>query len=179
MDTQDLLRSNLALIERLVRFVCQRSRVVGADVDDFDSAVKLALVENDYAVLRAWEGRSSLATYLTVVIQRLLYDERARTLGRWRPSPEAKRLGDDGVLLETLLRRDERSIAEATEIVRARDASLTAADVEAMAARLPQRPLRPRAVELPAAAEDEIEAPDRADMNVMSGELERLSARAS
>lgn len=177
MDTRELFRANLALIERLVRFVCQRARVVGADVDDFDSAVKLALLENDYAVLRAWEGRSSLATYLTVVIQRLLSDERTRTLGRWRPSSEAKRLGEHGVLLEALLRRDERSIAEATEIVRGRDASLTAADIEALASRLPARPSRPRAVEMEAV--DEVEAPDRADVGVISEEVERLSADAS
>jgi len=85
MDCQELLRSNLALVERLVRFVCQRAQVVGADVDDFASTVKLALIENDYSVLRAWEGRSSLATYLTVIIQRMLADERFRTLGRCVP----------------------------------------------------------------------------------------------
>src|SRR5438067_1800408 len=134
MDCQELLRSNLALVERLVRFVCQRARVVGADVDDFASTVKLALIDNDYSVLRAWEGRSSLATYLTVIIQRLLADERFRTLGRWRPSAEAKRMGEAGILLEMLIRRDERSLVEAVPMVRAVDDTLTAGDVAAMAA---------------------------------------------
>src|SRR5688572_16665745 len=148
MDCQELLRSNLALVERLVRFVCQRGQVVGADVDDFASTVKLALIENDYAVLRAWEERSSLATYLTVIIQRLLADERIRDLGRWRPSSEAKRLGEAGILLELLIRRDERSLAEAIPMVRAIDDTLTAADVETMAARIPQRAPRARLVEI-------------------------------
>lgn len=167
MDSQDLLRANLPMVERLVRFVCQRARVVGADVDDFDSTVKLALIENDYAVLRAWEGRSSLATYLTVVIQRLLADERFRTLGRFRPSTEAKRIGDDGVMIETLLHRDARSVAEAAEI-----AKLPAAEVEAIAARLPERPAPPRLVALP--DDVDVAARDRAD----DYELRELSDRA-
>lgn len=168
MDSQDLLRANLPLIERLVRFVCQRARVVGADVDDFDSTVKLALVENDYAVLRAWQRRSSLSTYLTVIIQRMLADERFRTLGRWRPSSEAKRIGEDGVKIEALLHRDARSIAEAAEI-----AKLERADVEAIAARLPERPARPRLVELQ--PEVHVAASDRADAYELREMSERLN----
>ncbi|HVR39274.1 MAG TPA: sigma-70 family RNA polymerase sigma factor [Thermoanaerobaculia bacterium] len=151
-----------------MRFVCQRARVVGADVDDFDSSVKLALVENDYAVLRAWEGRSSLATYLTVIIQRMLADERFRTLGRWRPSSEAKRIGDAGVMIETLLHRDELSIAEVAEI-----SKLPAADVAAIAARLPQRMRRPQLVEMH--EELDAAASERAD----AYELHELSNRAN
>ena len=178
MDTAELLRANLALVERLVRFVCQRARVVGADVDDFDATVKLALVDNDYAVLRAWEGRSSLVTYLTVIIRRLLIDERNRTLGRWRPSAEAKRLGEKAVLIEALLRRDQRSIDETTEIARAFDASLTEADVEAIAAKLPDKTWRPRAVEMPPDMR-EPQSIDRADARAIASELETLSQRTS
>ena len=137
---QEMLRANLGLVDRLVRFVCQRARVVGADVEDFASTVKLALIENDYAVLGAWEGRSSLATYLTVIIQRLLADERIRDLGRWRPSAEAKRLGEAGTLLEMLLRRDDRTLGDAIPMVRALD------DTRALCAK-PHRPspVSPRA----------------------------------
>jgi RNA polymerase sigma factor (sigma-70 family) len=177
MDTQDLFRANLPLVERLVRFVCSRSRVVGADVDDYDSTVKLALIENDYAVLRAWEGRSSLATYLTVIIQRIIADERFRTLGRWRPSAEAKRLGESGITIESLLHRDGRSIGEIGSIIRNIHPNLTAADVEAIVARLPEKRSRPRPVDLEAA--NEVQAPDRADAGAMSAELKRVSERAS
>src|SRR5258706_10071068 len=179
MDFQELLRSNLALVERLVRFVCQRSKVVGADVDDFASTVKLALIENDYAVLRAWEGRSSMATYLTVIIQRLLADERIRDLGRWRPSSEAKRLGDAGILLELLIRRDERTLAEAVPMVRAVDATLTAADVEAMAVRLPHRAPRARLVEIKAVETYDVISADDADRAMIEGELRQTSQKAS
>jgi len=179
MDCQELLRSNLALVERLVRFVCQRAQVVGADVDDFASTVKLALIENDYSVLRAWEGRSSLATYLTVIIQRMLADERFRTLGRWRPSSEAKRMGEAGILLEMLIRRDERTLTEAVPMVRAIDDTLTAGDVEAMAARLPIRQSRIRLVELSPAVAEKVADQNEADSRVAEEETRRLSRHTS
>jgi RNA polymerase sigma factor (sigma-70 family) len=175
MDAPELLRSNLALVERLVRFVCRNAQVVGADIDDFASTVKLALIENDYAVLRAWEGRSSIATYLTVIIQRLLADERFREHGRWRPSAEAKRIGDAGILLESLLRRDERSLAEAIPIVRAADPRLSDAGIRAMAARLPERVQRPRLVEI----REDVAAGDDAERSVLNGETRRASEEAS
>src|SRR6185369_11169397 len=148
MDYSELLRSNLALVERLVRFVCRSAMVRETDAEDVASTVKLALVENDYAVLRAWQGRSSLVTYLTVIIQRVVADERIRDRGRYRASAEAKRLGDAGVALEMLLRRDERTLADAIPIVQAIDETLSASDIEAMAARLPQRTTRPRLVDV-------------------------------
>jgi RNA polymerase sigma factor (sigma-70 family) len=175
MDGQELLRSNLALVERLVRFVCRNAQVVGADVDDFASTVKLALIEDDYAVLRAWEGRSSIATYLTVVIQRLLADERFREHGRWRPSAEAKRIGDAGILLESLLRRDERSLAEAIPMVLAVHPTLTDVDVRAMAARLPERVQRPQLVEI----RDDVPARDDAERRMLDDETRRSSEEAS
>jgi RNA polymerase sigma factor for flagellar operon FliA len=56
--------------------------------------------------LRRFEGRSSLTTYLTVVINRLFLDYRNRLWGRWRPSAEAKRLGPTAILIERLVARD-------------------------------------------------------------------------
>jgi RNA polymerase sigma factor (sigma-70 family) len=179
MDCEQLLRSNLGLIERLAKYVCREARVVGADVDDFASCVKLALIENDYAVLRAWEGRSQLSTYLTVVIQRLLADERFRSLGRWRASAEAKRLGESGVLLEMLLQRDERSMAEAIPLVRAVDPSLMTAQIEAMSERLPPRTVRARLVALDTPVAEEIAARDETDAPAREGELRQLSERIS
>ena len=46
----------------------------------------IALLGDDYAILRAWERRASLGGYLTVVVQRLLSDERSRRLGRYLPN---------------------------------------------------------------------------------------------
>jgi RNA polymerase sigma-70 factor, ECF subfamily len=46
-----------------------------ADRDDLCAEVFLAIVKNDYAVLRNFRGKSSLATYLTVVARRIVVRE--------------------------------------------------------------------------------------------------------
>ena len=61
-EAADLFRSNLPLIDRVIARVCRQANVRDADADDFSSAVKVALIEDDYAVLRSWQRRSSLAT---------------------------------------------------------------------------------------------------------------------
>ena len=86
-----LFLSQLDVIERVISFVCVRHHLPGSDADDFGSHVKLRLIESDYAILKKFEGRSSLRTYLTVVIQRLFLDYRISAWGKWRPSAEAKR----------------------------------------------------------------------------------------
>ena len=178
-EAELLFRDNLGLIERVIGRVCHNARLYDADAEDFASDVKLALIENDYAVLRGWQRRASLAGYLTVVIQRLLSDERARTRGRFEASAEARRGGKAAVLLETLVRRDGRPVEQAIPMVQALDPSLSAADIEAMLARLPERTARPR----PAPIEDvDVESPrasDGAEATVTEQETERLSRDAS
>jgi RNA polymerase sigma-70 factor (ECF subfamily) len=53
-------------------------RVTPEDIDDLCAEVFLALLDRDYAVLRAFRGDSSLATYLTVVARRVIVREMAR-----------------------------------------------------------------------------------------------------
>lgn len=53
-------------------------RLSNADVDDLCAEVFLALLANDFAVLRQFRGKSSLATYLTVVARRVVVREVAR-----------------------------------------------------------------------------------------------------
>jgi len=179
MDAADLFRSNLGIVERAARGACRRARLSGADEEDFVSSAKLALIENDYAVLRKYEGRSSLATYLAVVFQRLLSDERMRALGRWHASREAERMGAAGVLLETLVRRDRRSIDEALPIVQAADSSLTRGKVEAMAEHLPRRTSRPRLVEIDAPAAASLASPERADARTIDSDARAVSHRTT
>src|SRR5688500_7510790 len=112
MQPHQVLEENVELIERLVGRACRRAGIGARDVADMAAMVKLALVEDDYAILRRYEGRSSLATYLTIVIERLLADQRERTHGRWRPSAEAQRLGPHAVLIEDFVGRQRRSIDE-------------------------------------------------------------------
>jgi RNA polymerase sigma factor (sigma-70 family) len=178
MEPSEVFLRNLPLIERVIAGVCRRARLSRADAEDFASAAKLALIEEDYAVLRRWEGRSSLAGYLTVVVQRLLSDERMRRLGRWHASAEASRLGPAGVLLETLVQRDRRSIDEALPLARAIEPSLTREAAVAMVARFPQRVGRPRAVDLDETDPGALVASDRADELALKNEARRLSQRA-
>ncbi len=179
MDAHALFVANLPLIDRVVDSVCRRARLFGADAEDFASHVKLALISDDYAILRKWEARSSLAGYLTVVVQRLLADERVRARGRWHASAEAMRMGDAAVLLETLLRRDGRSLDEALPLVREVDAALTRDDVEAMADRLKERVPRPRAVELTEIVESTVASGDAADAATAAREARELAERAA
>ncbi len=53
-------------------------RVTPEDIDDLCAEVFLALLDRDYAVLRAFRGDCSLATYLTVVARRVIVREMAR-----------------------------------------------------------------------------------------------------
>src|SRR3954468_12230282 len=69
MQSEDVFRAHLALIDTIIDRVCRRSRFAGADAEDFRSAVNVAVIENDYALLRNAAERSSLPAYLTVVIQ--------------------------------------------------------------------------------------------------------------
>lgn len=179
MNAEELFGANLELIDRVVAGVCRRSGLRDADAEDFASMVRLALMENDYAILRTYEGRASLETFLTIVIQRLLSRERGRMWGRWNPSAEAGRLGPAAVLLEKLLTRDERSLEQAIPIVLAADPSLDRARVRELASRLPPRAPRPRLVALPEDGEDHFEAHEPADARAHEAEARRISQHAA
>ena len=117
MTREQLFLSELALIERVTAWVCARRCLRGADAEDFGSTVKLRLIESDYEILGRFEGRSSLKTYLTVVIHRLYLDYQTQRFGKWRPSAEARRLGPVGLRLESLLYRDGLTFEEASGVL--------------------------------------------------------------
>jgi len=112
-DAAAFLESNLPLVEVVVAEVARRHRVRGDQLDEFRSLAFVKLVEHNYAVLRRFEGGSSLRTYLTVVLHRVLLDQRNREWGRWRPSAAASRMGPVAVRLERLVTRDGLTAAEA------------------------------------------------------------------
>jgi RNA polymerase sigma factor for flagellar operon FliA len=116
-EGEQLFVSHLTEIDRVIAFVCSRHHLRRVDADDFSAHVKLKLIENDYAVLRKFEQRSSIRTYLSVVIQRLFLDFRISAWGKWRPSAKAKRLGPAAILVEQLTSRDGYSLEETYEIV--------------------------------------------------------------
>jgi RNA polymerase sigma factor for flagellar operon FliA len=174
----ELYVANADLIERTITSVCRRHQLFGADAEDLASVVRLHLIEDNYAVLQRFEGRSSLRSFLIVVITRQFQDWRNARWGKWRPSAEAKRLGETAVRLETLTVRDGLTLDEANELLRSRHQILDSrASLEAMAARFPVRHKRlmvdDSAIEMMAAPDTDPEA------RVVAGELSATASRAT
>src|SRR5262245_2971257 len=117
MTREQLFLSELAMIQRVIAWVCARRCLRGAEAEDFASTVKLRLIENDYEVLSRFQGRSSLKTYLTAVINRIYLDYQTQRFGKWRPSAQARRLGPVAQRLESLLYRDGLTIDEAIGVL--------------------------------------------------------------
>ena len=138
--SHEIYLAHADLIERALATVCRRNNVYGADAEDFSSTARLHLIEDDYAVLRRFEGRSSLPTYLVVVVTRQFQDWRNAKWGKWRPSAEARRLGPTAVRLETLTVRDRLTLDEAYELLQTQHQIPESRQaVEALAARFPIR----------------------------------------
>ncbi len=127
-------------MDGVVRTIARRHRLPADEADELGSSVRLKLVENDYEVLRKFEGRSQLRTYLITVVQRMFLDERNAHWGKWRPSAQACRLGPVGMLLDQLTTRDNLSFEEAVQSIAARHGdTVSRAQLEAMYAQLPAR----------------------------------------
>lgn len=142
-NPQEVLVANLDLVERICRYVAHRQRFSPEDTDEAVGIVQLKLVENDYSILRQFEEKSALSTYLTIVITRICLDIRAQQWGKWRPSAEARRLGDRAVELEALIARDGLSQTEAIATV-ARSSGVDSSELQTLSAALPSRVPRPR-----------------------------------
>ncbi|HET7434959.1 MAG TPA: sigma-70 family RNA polymerase sigma factor [Thermoanaerobaculia bacterium] len=180
MNPELLFRENLALIDRIIDRVCRRASLYGADAEDFASSVRLHLIDDDYAVLRKFEERCSFATYITIVVQRFLSTERMRAWGRFHASAEARRIGEVGLALEQLVRRDGRTVEEAFPIVKDLDPTLTLDGVRELVDRLPTRRARLRVVS-PEDVEDELPvgAEVATEGKVIDSEAKKLSEDAS
>ncbi len=183
VDPRELFESHLGEIERIVGWIARRACLVGDDAEEFRSWVHVKLMENDFRVLRSHSGRSTLGTYLAVVVQNLARDFKSKRWGRWRPSAAAERRGVTAVQLETLLYRDGFSLSEATEMLRRHHGvRMSAGEIGALAAELPQRS-RPateggEAVETAPAADRADEAALRAEARARLAEARRALSDA-
>ncbi len=143
MTPEQLFLSNLVLIERVVASICHRHCVFGDEAEELDAWVKLKLVDNDYAVLRKFQGKSKLKTYLTAVIANLFRDHLIRKHGKWRSTRVAQALGQEAVMLEQLVYRDGLGVAQAVEILKRNAGGERSRDeLAAIAAKLPVRERR-------------------------------------
>jgi RNA polymerase sigma factor for flagellar operon FliA len=144
MDVEELFLRHLGTIERIVAYIGRSNHLDCLETEEFGAQVKLELIEGNYAIIRKFEGRSCFATYLTTVIQRMFYQYRVRLWGKWRPSAEARRLGDKAIALERLMFRDGMTFHEAVETMTTGCfATATVAELESINSRLPARQPRP------------------------------------
>ena len=88
----DFVDRYLGLFYHVIHYTAHLRSVVlrPEDVEDLASEILLQIVAGDYAVLRRFKGKSSLATYLTVIARRTCVHELARRGGAVPAQP----LGD-------------------------------------------------------------------------------------
>lgn len=176
-DIRSTLLDQLQLCEKVVSAVARRRCLSVDEQEDFASWAKLRLVEDGEAILRRFEGRSSLATYLTTVVVNLFRDYRIAKWGKYRPSSAAKRLGTVAVRLEMLLARDGLGFDEAAEMLRrnegARESTTQLAEIAAqLPVRAPRRFDGEEALAQLAAGESADDAALRSAAAVAAGRVE-------
>ncbi|MBY0492571.1 MAG: hypothetical protein K2Y23_00020 [Cyanobacteria bacterium] len=166
----------LPVIDDVTGKVCRRHRLSATEADDFTQQVRLHFIERNYEVLRKFEGRCALPTYINVVVQRVFLDFRNQMWGRWRPSTEARRLGKTAILIERCVVRDGWTIDQTIEMLRVNhqielDARLRAF-CDTLSGRGPSRRLVPEdeAAEIPNPGPG-------ADDNVLKAERDFLAKR--
>jgi RNA polymerase sigma factor (sigma-70 family) len=152
-EARKLFLEQLETINGAIRFACRRASLRDHDAEDFASTVRLKLIDNDYAVIRKHDGRSSFCGYISVVVNRLLLDYRNAQWGKWHASAEAKRIGETAITIEAMLYRDGRTIDEVLPALLRRWPELTREKIDGIVRRLPPRAARRRTVEIDVAAE--------------------------
>jgi RNA polymerase sigma factor (sigma-70 family) len=176
LKDEELFLAHLPVIDAAVDQVCRRHRLSDAEADDFASEVRLHILEKNYEPLRKFQGRSSLRTYLVVVVNHLFLDYRNRTWGKWRPSAEAKRQGPLAILVERLVTRDGWTAEQAIEMLRVNHGVDASEAVHALLERVTQRTPSRQFVAETEAAHVESAAP-APDANVLRAEQDFLAKR--
>jgi RNA polymerase sigma factor for flagellar operon FliA len=176
---EELYLKNLDRIERIAGSVARRHHLNAHEAEEFVQEVQVRLLDADYAVIRKFEGRSTFTTYLTTVIKRLFYQYRVELWGKWRPSAEAKRIGEKAITLERLVTRDGYTFDEAVkELTTPGGSPYTTAELEAIYLRLPNRGPRPIVVSGEVSA-DAAAVDAEADDRVERADRERSARKAS
>jgi RNA polymerase sigma factor, sigma-70 family len=179
MNWESFFLDNLRLVDRATAFVCRKYGLLGADAEDFASSVRIKIIEDEYAVLRKFEHKCALPTYLTIVIQRHYVDQKIHEWGKWRPSMRARKGGDAAILLERLVSRDGLSFGEASTIVRQKFTELDSRALTALASSIVMRRAQ-RAAEVERTEEMPEPASDiSAEDELLAGERETAARRTS
>lgn len=111
---EDFVDRFIGLIVHVIRHTAHARSVplTPDDVDDLCAEVFVAILRDDFAVLRAFRGNSALSTYLTVVARRVVVKEimrrrKAEAMGHVRAHQAALDLASDTHPEEDRLERAE------------------------------------------------------------------------
>lgn len=165
MATHHLYSEHADTIESVLAYTRRAHRLSADDGDEFSSWARLRLLEDDSAILRKFQGKSTFKTFIVTVIQRLFLDWRIKEWGKWRPTADARRLGPVAIELERLVGRDGIEYEQAVATLVSKGTALTSEECDRIWAELPRRGQRKRAGEdtlehmpSPAVAPDPIDA---------------------
>ena len=176
MDAEEFYNQHLPIIGQIASSVCRRNGLSDHDAEDFTSDIRLKLCDDNFAVIRKFQGKSNFTTYLTVVINKAFLDHRRRVWGKWSPSSQAKRLGDMVVALETLVYRDGLAFDSACAILEQKHgATVDRRQLRQTLSKLPRR--SPRRFE----GDDglaTLPSQDHADTSLLADERDQQVARA-
>jgi RNA polymerase sigma factor for flagellar operon FliA len=175
-DPSAVFEAHRPWIQKVAGITCRRNSVWGDDAEDFLSLALMKVVENDFAVIRQFQGRADLKTYLATVVVRRFYEWTRERWGRWRHSARAQQLGDLAMDLEALVHRDGYALREACEVLRSRGRTESSdAELARLFAELPDR--TPHPGKAPTTSPDELADDDRPDERVIGGEVESRCRR--
>lgn len=170
-DAEALFLEHLKWIDRVAARACGNHGIKGAEAEDFTARVRMALIEDDYGVVRRFDHESKFTTYLVTVIERHAINFQREVGGRWRTSAAAERLGPPLPELEKLVRRQGYTLAQAAEKLRTMGrTNLSDAELARLFSQLPERrPIRPL-MDGSDAAMDAAPGESRADERIIEAE---------
>jgi len=143
VEFHSLLVQHLGHIDRVVGGMARRHQLSAPDTEELTSVVRYKLIDKDFAILKKFQGRSSITTYLTVVVERLCLDFFNEQWGKWRPSSAALKIGRVGIHLEQLIARDGLTFDEAVNTLQINHGvSETREDLLGIYVQLPIRTVR-------------------------------------
>ena len=93
----DFVDRFLGLVYHVVHYTAylRSTALTPEEVEDIAQEILLQIVANDYSVLRQFHGKSSLATYLTVISRRICVRHMVKLAPARKPLPKNMQKADD------------------------------------------------------------------------------------
>lgn len=139
MNLEELFLQSVEALPPILRVLGREKRLSLEEVEDLQSDIQVKLLEDDYRVLRQWDGRSKLKGYLVTVVSNIWHDRVRGEIGRVRVSAAARELGPPAPELEELLGRQGLTFEEAYQVIKPRFPDLSRNEAEEIVARIKPR----------------------------------------